>query len=291
MRKVWLVLSLLSLVPAVALATLFGLSSDDLNVTSYRITSNKIKSSLKIVQLSDLHNHSIEYSNGSLIDKVDAENPDYVLCTGDLIDNHTTSKDFANLDLIFSHFKEKGYPVYYVSGNHEAVAPKDIADSLTDLLDKNDAINAEATSTDGSSFELGSSGVSLFGLRDPCYVSRDGIFLTKNYGDIPNQLLKSQPKASSFNLLLSHRPELFSLYAEKGFDLCLSGHTHGNQVGFTNNTVTVNQIFTPSPHYIAGPYFLSHSELIVSRGLGYSYSTPYRVGCNAEIVSISLEKA
>ena len=34
----------------------------------------------------------------------------------------------------------------------------------------------------------------------------------------------------SFNILLSHRPELFETYVHEGLDLVFTGHAHGGQI-------------------------------------------------------------
>ena len=56
-----------------------------LKVTSYTISSNKIPENFngfKIVQISDLHNENLE---NRIMDKVNAENPDIVVLTGDMV--------------------------------------------------------------------------------------------------------------------------------------------------------------------------------------------------------------
>ena len=37
-------------------------------------------------------------------------------------------------------------------------------------------------------------------------------------------------KDSTYTILLSHRPELFDVYADNNIDLVLSGHAHGGQI-------------------------------------------------------------
>ena len=73
----------------------------------------------------------------------------------------------------------------------------------------------------------------------------------------------------SFSILLAHRPQQADIYSKYGFDLVLSGHSHGGQVRIP---FLINGLFTPTdgffPDYAGGAYSLSEqTKLIVSRGL------------------------
>ena len=87
-----------------------------LKVTSYTISSNKIPENFngfKIVQISDLHNENLE---NRIMDKVNAENPDIVVLTGDMVSaNQVNYSNFLNLAKTLS----TKYKVYYIKGNHE----------------------------------------------------------------------------------------------------------------------------------------------------------------------------
>ena len=68
-------------------------------------------------------------------------------------------------------------------------------------------------------------------------------------------------------ILLAHRPELFSRYAEAGFSYCFCGHAHGGQVAFFGRG-----LYAPDqglfPSYTSGVYRTGDSTMLVSRGLG-----------------------
>lgn len=266
--------------------TVFQLcNTDEFSTTNYTYESSKVLDAFdgyKIVQVSDLHNHAIAYRNTTLLEAIDAAKPNLIVCTGDLIDSHT--KDYTNLVSFFSHCQEKSYPVYYVSGNHEAYEKDKRTIKLKELMSTYGVINAET-----ETFEP-VLGLRISGLRDPAYVESDHGYLYPCEGDVKDQLLTldSGFDSSKLNILLSHRPELYSLYKNHGYDLVYSGHTHGNQLGFTWTPFTVNQFF---PTHFVGYYQEKPTSMIVSRGLGYSYSMPYRVFCNAEITVTTLKKA
>lgn len=99
--------------------------------------------------------------------------------------------------------------------------------------------------------------------------------------------LKRLSDDSVFQILLSHRPELFDLYADKNIDLIFSGHAHGGQfrIPCVGGLVAPDQgLF---PEYTSGAYTQNQSTLIVSRGLGNSI-IPIRIFNRPEIVLVIL---
>ena len=98
-------------------------SDESLHVENYTYESELVDNNLngmKIVQLSDFHNHSLDYRNGNIIDMIKKENPDVVVLTGDLIDQYTRQKHLDNIKKLLDELKD--YPVFYIDGNHEEYA-------------------------------------------------------------------------------------------------------------------------------------------------------------------------
>jgi len=100
--------------------------------------------------------------------------------------------------------------------------------------------------------------------------------------------------ARRYNLLLSHRPDAFRYAPRLGFDLQLSGHTHGGQVVVApwGRDLHISKILGPwdrgaFSHRIAPE---RESRLYVSRGLGFA-GIPYRRGCPTEITVHELRVA
>lgn len=89
-----------------------------------------------------------------------------------------------------------------------------------------------------------------------------------------------------FNILLSHNPDVFPRAVQLGYDLTISGHTHGGQVTveYLNQYVNVAKFYTP---YVDGPYELNGKALYVSRGLG-TIGVPVRLGVAPEVSLIRL---
>jgi predicted MPP superfamily phosphohydrolase len=90
----------------------------------------------------------------------------------------------------------------------------------------------------------------------------------------------------ALNILLSHTPTSFDRAAELGFDLTISGHTHGGQVTLPigKENLTFVRVYTP---YIHGLYEQEGKQLYVSSGLG-TVGVPVRIGADPEVTLIRL---
>ncbi len=88
------------------------------------------------------------------------------------------------------------------------------------------------------------------------------------------------------NVLLSHNPDVFPVATSKGFDLTISGHTHGGQVTveILDQDVNLARFFTP---YIYGRYEHEGKSLFVTRGIG-TVGAPARLGAPPEVALIRL---
>ena len=88
------------------------------------------------------------------------------------------------------------------------------------------------------------------------------------------------------NVLLSHNPDVFPVAARKGFDLTISGHTHGGQVNveILHQNLNVARFLTP---FVYGHYHLDRASLYVSRGIG-TIGLPVRIGAPPEITLLRL---
>ena len=87
------------------------------------------------------------------------------------------------------------------------------------------------------------------------------------------QTLSAMLSPDRLNLVLSHRPELFPIYAGTGPDVVLSGHAHGGQIRLFGKGV-----FAPGqgffPRFTSGQYSRQNSILLVSKGLGNTIPVP-----------------
>lgn len=233
----------------------------------------------KIVHLSDLQGKTFRQNNIPLISKIKNAKPDLIVISGDLInadyfDEEQIIKLMTNLNEIA--------PVYYITGNHE-LASRDFPTLSKKLIKKN--INFLKNSN--VIIKKNGDVINLAGIDDPID--------TKIYRNNSNKktLTKELEKALSkdsiprFTILLSHRPEQFTLYSNYNIDLIFSGHAHGGQIRLpiVGGILSPNQGFFPK--YTVGKYSMKNSTMIVSRGLGNG-TFPIRLFNRPEIVIVNL---
>lgn len=232
----------------------------------------------RIAHISDLHNAEFGEGNKNLLSKISEQDPDIIVITGDLVDSSHTDIEIA---LDFAGKAVDIAPVYYVTGNHEAHISE--YDRLKDGLE---ALNVTVLDDSSAILERGGDKITLLGLADPNFTVK-GDMLSEIPAMIYAKLNYLYDESEGFAVLLSHRPELFDVYAEFGINLILSGHTHGGQfrLPFVGGVVAPNQGLFPK--YDAGLYTSGSSVMIVSRGLGNSI-IPFRFNNRPEIVMIEL---
>jgi predicted MPP superfamily phosphohydrolase len=95
------------------------------------------------------------------------------------------------------------------------------------------------------------------------------------------------------NILLSHNPDVFDVAARQGYDLTISGHTHGGQVRveILGADLNVARFYTP---YVDGLYRKGGAgsegaAIFVSRGLG-TIGIPARLGAPPEVTLLRLRR-
>ena len=206
-----------------------------------------------------------------IVDRVNTLQADMVAITGDLVDgrvNELAAQVAPLADLRSRH------GTFFVTGNHEyySGAPAWIDElrrlGLTVLLNEHVVI---AASDAGRPLVL--AGVTDFsaGHFDPAHRS-----------DPVRALAGAPPDA--VRLLLAHQPRSAAAAADAGFDLQLSGHTHGGQFYPWNLFVRFQQPFT------AGLHRWGTLWVYTSRGTGY-WGPPNRFGSPSEITCLRLVPA
>ncbi len=108
----------------------------------------------------------------------------------------------------------------------------------------------------------------------------------QSMGDAPLAGAEDLLSLDAPNVLLCHTPAVFDRAAELGFDLMISGHTHGGQINLPLgvDNLTLLRLYTP---YIQGLYRNDRSQLYVSSGLG-TVAMPVRLGAPPEVTLIRL---
>ena len=274
---------MLAVVAAVLLAliilTVWGNTALELN--TYTISSDILPEAFdgyRIAHISDLHNAEMGKDNEKLLDMLRETEPDIIAITGDIIDSRNTNIDIA---LQFTKAAMEIAPCYYVTGNHEARISK-----YDELKAGMEAAGVVVLEDEKTKISLEGGEITLIGVNDPSYQT-DYLF-----GDaeavMQSKLQEISDAENEFTILLSHRPELFEVYADNKMDLVLSGHAHGGQfrLPFVGGLVAPNQGLFPK--YDAGLYTEENTNMIVSRGIGNSI-LPFRFNNRPEVILIELE--
>lgn len=225
----------------------------------------------RIAQLSDVHvgptigKEFIE----QIVDRVNAERPDVVVITGDLVDGSVESlaEHVAPLARLAA---PEG--VYFITGNHEyysgAVAWCAHLETLGVRVLRN-----------GSCAIGGEEGFTLAGVDD--WTAHQFARVAPGHAhDLEGALRDAHPERPV--VLLAHQPKSVREATARGVDLQLSGHTHGGQLFPFNYLVRLQQPF------VAGLARVNErTQIYVSRGTGY-WGPPMRLGAPAEITLLTL---
>jgi len=254
-----------------------------LNVVRYAVDAG-LPNAVRLALVTDLHSCAYGEGQRELIDAIDAEAPDAILLCGDIYDDDAPDD---NTNAFILGVCER-YPVYYVTGNHEyrRGTPR-FKEAMAFVKEHVTRLNDSA-----AQLTVGAAAVTIAGVNDPAaYTTKeiklDGALVT--YEEKLAHVAKVT-EGSAFTVLLAHRPEHIDLYRKYGFDLILSGHTHGGQWRIPG---LVNGLFAPNqglfPAYAGGLYAFDDATLIVSRGLARETTRLPRFYNRPELVIVDLK--
>lgn len=237
-----------------------------------------------IAQLSDIHVGPTIKSGyiQRIVEAVNRLGADTIAITGDLVDGSVAElrEHIAPLAGLRAR-----HGTFVVTGNHEYYAGAHAwIDELRRLglkvlLNEHVVLqtrNVRGAQTDEELFE---SALVLAGVTD----FTAGHFDAAHASD-PHLALYDAPPLVHTRVLLAHQPRSAPLAAAAGYQLQLSGHTHGGQFFPWNLFVPMQQPFT------AGLHRLHDMWIYVSRGTGY-WGPPKRFGAPSEITLLTLVPA
>jgi len=222
-----------------------------------------------IVQISDLH-VGPTIRRGFVQGVVDAVNslaPDVTVVTGDVVDGRVAG--------LQAHTEPLGqlrarHGVFAVTGNHEYYS------GATEWIAEFRRLGIATLMNEHVLIEHGGVRFVLAGVAD--YSAHH--FDPAHRSD-PQQALRGAPADALPKVLLAHQPRSAQAAAEAGFDLQLSGHTHGGQFLPWNLFVPLQQPYT------AGLHRHGRMWIYISRGTGY-WGPPKRLGAPSEITRLRL---
>ena len=249
------------------------------DVQEIHIITDKLPDSFHnylIAHISDYHNRSSAVIDKQIFDSLKEEKPDIIVITGDLVDSDHTDIE-ASLNFVKNLCEIA--PVYYVTGNHESNVRNADEQSFDALMSGMEDAGVTVLRNGMEKIENSEGDYfNLYGIEDPYF-----------YGGYEQVFQRTEKllgefsfNNNEFNVLLAHHPETLSVYYRFGTDLVFSGHAHGGQVTLFGKAVVAPDQVT-FPPYTSGLYKMGNTQLVLSRGIGYSL-LPIRIFCRPHLV-------
>ena len=242
----------------------------------------------KIVQITDIHAGLTVKRNWieTIVEEVNNLNPDLIALTGDIVDGSTSHlrEDVAPLGELHAH-----YGKFFVTGNHEYYS------GVENWIKEFTRFGYDVLINEHRNIQRNDSAIVLAGVTDytggrflPSHKSNPKISIQ----DVPSDLVK---------ILLAHQPRTIRDSETLGFNLMLSGHTHGGQFFPWNLVAALGQPYISGLHkHLIVPTSTNTIEsdervnnsgnemwVYVSKGTGY-WGPPVRLGARSEITVITL---
>ncbi|MET0443608.1 MAG: metallophosphoesterase, partial [Pseudorhodoplanes sp.] len=212
-----------------------------------------------ILHISDLHVDLSEGALAHLLGFVGDLAYDICVLTGDYRGKTFGPHDRSVAGVAELCAKLRG-PVYGILGNHDTIrmAPAMEAMGVRMLFNECETLTRDDRS------------IYLAGVDDPHFYRTDDI--AKAAAPIPHD---------AFSILLSHTPETYAEAAAHGFDLMLSGHTHGGQLCLPGGVAIKLEAVLPRA-LGAGAWHHEAMAGYTSVGVGTSL-LPVRLNCPPEV--------
>ena len=257
----WLVYLLLAIVPILGVYNYYN--AHKLVVNERVLKLDNLARDINIVHLSDVHFGAIRHREmiGQIADKLKEleDTCEIAIISGDLADGSSVVESHD-----FDAFRDVDMPIVFTPGNH------DFYIEIESVIDA--CKNAGIIVLDNDKFEF--KNLNIYGL-------------TYSFEDIEmpdDDEIRNSINPNLINILNYHVPYNWEEFSSWGFDIQLSGHTHGGQfypaINFANLIFKYNMgLFRDD----LGNY------LHVTTGVGFT-DAPMRWGTDSELVILKLRK-
>ena len=283
-RHKWALVIIVLLLISIMVGRNIYQSKYSLDYSSYQISSDKINTPVRILQLTDLHNSEFGENNQELIDRVASQSPDLILITGDLLNSDESRTDIAT-NLISSLCDIA--PIYISLGNHEVEYQQQFGTDIIRLYEDAGAVVLDRQYQD---FEVNGQKLRLGGIYGYCLPAK---YLETNEAD-PEEcaFLSDFQNTDLYTILMCHMPVCWMLndgLDEWDVDCVLAGHVHGGQVVLP----LIGGVYAPDmgwfPGKLQGLYSSTDgsSTMVLSTGLGNTESVP-RFNNVPEVVMVDI---
>ena len=235
-------------------------------------TSKAVEKNFKYVLVSDVHLGMINCDSflERLKDKINAENPDFVVIAGDFFDGDPYPVINSRAGEILKEIRT-GCGIYAVNGNHEWIGNAELADEFL----KKHGVTVLRDSSAQLPF-----GVTVIGREDRSAGRRD-----KNGGRKPLKDIVENVSRTDYTILLDHQPVHLEEASESGaIDIELSGHTHAGAQLWPLFLIT-RKIYENG----FGEYRKGETDFYTTSGYG-TWGPPVRTSARPEMVVIEVFK-
>ena len=274
--------------------------------TFYNTSSIKVDSPLRVIQVSDLHRTSYGKNNKKLLERIEALEPDIIICTGDIVNSAEKDVDYAES---LAKGLAKIAPSYYVYGNNEVEGIYDFHLNEKEMDEKfgfnKDNRDEKALLELNDSFEnkLENAGIKVLkNEKDTIKVRTMTIDVYGVLTSNPSSFWSYSEKAffdfiyenpDNLKIMAVHEPFIFEEFEPEFWaDLMVCGHTHGGVM----RVPVLGPLFTHEGglfpgrdgSFVYGRYDAAGKPLIVSSGL--ENSNILRINNQPELVIIDVNK-
>lgn len=186
------------------------------NTTRHRVVHNDIVipglpvafDGYTLLHLTDLHVDMYPPALHALMERVQGLDYDACVMTGDYRawTYGPIEASMAGMRSLLTILKQ---PIYGVLGNHDSIR----------MLPELEDMGVQMLINESAAIEQDGASIHLAGVDDAHYYRVDNL-----------QRAAAQIPEDAVSILLSHTPEVYRQASHGGFDLMLSGHTHGGQI-------------------------------------------------------------
>ena len=222
----------------------------------------------RMAQITDLHVGSMITGNfvETVTRKIQELNADILFFTGDAADGSVQSygKHLHSLAEI-----NPRYGKYFVTGNHEYYS------DMNGWLQFIEELGFKILVNESQNIIVNDATIMITGIPD----RGGGHFSSFHKTDMEKAMGGMNP--SDLKILLAHQPKDVEHALKYGFDLQLSGHTHGGQY------FPFSLLVQMAHPFIKGLHKRENTWIYINQGTGY-WGPPLRIGTEPEITEITL---
>lgn len=246
-----------------------------LKITRVDLVSDKITNPVRIAVISDCHFTKHGISNSTILHKVERTEPDIVLMLGDLYTRNSTW-DIIEIPIALTQsIVDAGYPVYFVTGDHDT--DEEYIEAIAETGAKVMNYNSETVNVNGNNIQI-------FGI--------DNVYYSPTF----NLKTVFSPDENCYSILMAHIPN-YEKFADFGADLTVCADTHGGMIqlpfglGSAIDSSTMEwfpKIRGNSTVYDKGLFDYQNGTMFITSGIGVS-PAPVRFNNRPEIAVIDIE--